>query len=547
MIELVLDPRHASRVARVPPIAARRTLSRPRSTPADLVWYEHADTGLVLLRDGATFRLERPLLHAGWVVGAAVVAASDRPDELGHAIGAAPVARATFTGRRRRFALSPPRDGAPPVTLTVLAGILRPNILGDGVLHDGILEDGASDRPSCRVRLQGGDGRDLATLAGALMVGLDARPARAPLGAASADADERRPPAPPSPASGQTIDEALGSIVGALGVALLHWTPRAADGWAPLGRDNSAPLRRDNLAPLRGDNSAPSRGDGPTGHPVHQMRVAIRRLRSALLVFGDAIGDSLDCEHDALRALAATLGEARDWDVFLSATAPAIEAALPAGETLNLLRAEAEAARTRAYDALRATLGGDATRQLLAGLALVPFRLPWAEHDRPDAALQPADAADPDGEDTRRATLGAIAPALVDKRFRRLTRKRRSLDLPSDALHDVRKDAKKLRYTLEFLAEALPHRSTRKLVKRLGALQEALGAINDTATGSLLLDRLDRGAALDGASPNGAADGKRARENGIVVGWLAAQAARRREDLDTLWSAVRRHDRFWRS
>ena len=486
MIELVLDPRHASRIARVPLIASRRTGARPRSTAVDLVWYEHADPGLVLLRDGATVRLERPLGRAGWIVGATVVAVSDHHAGLGHDVGAVPVARATFAGRRRRFNLSPPGPGLPPVTLTVLAGIVGA---------------GGEDRPSCRVRLAGGSEEDLAGLAETLMVVLGASPARAPLGAAPADSDPTEAPAPPSPGAEETVDEAIGSIVGSLGLALLFWAPRATA----------------------------SAGD----RPVHQMRVAIRRLRSALLVFRDAIAGSLDAEADALRTLASTLGAARDRDVFLSETAPAIEAALPPGESLARLRALAESARAEAYQALRGSLADDLTRHLLARLALAPFRHPWA-------AANHADAADPDRAPVNHLALSRIAPALVERRFRRLVRKRRSLDgLSSETLHDVRKDAKKLRYTLEFLGEALPHRATRKLVKRLASLQEALGAINDSATGTTLLGRL----APDAATGDG---GVHEREAGIVVGWLAAEAARRRDTVDALWSAVRRTDRFWR-
>jgi len=56
---------------------------------------------------------------------------------------------------------------------------------------------------------------------------------------------------------------------------------------------------------------------------VHQARVALRRLRAALRLYRRvcAVPDALLAE---LRALAATLGSARDWDVLCSETLPAI-------------------------------------------------------------------------------------------------------------------------------------------------------------------------------------------------------------------------------
>jgi adenylate cyclase len=65
-------------------------------------------------------------------------------------------------------------------------------------------------------------------------------------------------------------------------------------------------------------------------------------------------------------------------------------------------------------------------------------------------------------------------------------------DSEQEAMHAVRIDAKRLRYALEFLGDALPPSRT-VLIERLVALQDHLGAINDAATasraaGGVLLD-----------------------------------------------------------
>ncbi len=486
MIELVLDAGASRRVLRVASLAGRRTAKRPRSGPVETVWYRHADAGLVPTRDGKVWRLERICPGAPGAGRTELVATADHPEALGHGIEPSPVARAAFSGRWRRSMLAPAAAGGAPAVVTVFVGRLR---------------DVARERTACRVRLEGDDAADLAALALGLIIELGATPATEPLAlepVGSEDA-EPAPPALPAPDPAADVDEAIGAILGGLGTVLLHWAPLAM----------------------------PERGV----RPVHQMRVTVRRLRSALLAFREVLGRCLDPERDGLRELAAALGAARDWDVFLGGTVPEIEGALPDGTTLSPLRVEAEAARADAYRALRARLDGADTRRLLATFALLPFSRPWTGHaSDPEAGAGAPGTADPGPA----GTLASMVPLLVEKRFRRLVRKRRTLDgMPPGQLHDARKAAKTLRYTLEFLGGALPERDARKLVKRLGSLQDALGAINDAETGT----RLMHDAARHGADPHA---------SGIVVGWLAAERARRRDDLDALWSAVRRTDRFWR-
>ena len=67
------------------------------------------------------------------------------------------------------------------------------------------------------------------------------------------------------------------------------------------------------------------------GHDVeslHQMRVGLRRLRSALDLFDEVIRPA-PAMHEELEWLNAQLGAPRDWDVLCSATLPAIASAAP--------------------------------------------------------------------------------------------------------------------------------------------------------------------------------------------------------------------------
>ena len=73
---------------------------------------------------------------------------------------------------------------------------------------------------------------------------------------------------------------------------------------------------------------APLAAAGGETEPVHQMRVAVRRLRSALALFRRAAAcPELDAAKAGLRALGQALGPARDWDVFGTGIGEAVAAA----------------------------------------------------------------------------------------------------------------------------------------------------------------------------------------------------------------------------
>ena len=99
---------------------------------------------------------------------------------------------------------------------------------------------------------------------------------------------------------------------------------------------------------------------------VHQFRVSLRRLRSALSAFATVLppDDVAWLEREAKR-LIGLLGPARDWDVFITETLPALRAARPDDDALERLAAAAEAERARAYEEAEALRAPDYTAFLL--------------------------------------------------------------------------------------------------------------------------------------------------------------------------------------
>jgi CHAD domain-containing protein len=481
--EFDMNPEDLPRLLRAPPVMARRE-GRVRTSVLRTVWHdtataELASAGLSLSeRVGeaqAQWRLERLRPN-----GAGDWHPATPPPLLGESGDLATLHRpargplvpvAAFSGRQRVASL------AGPATLTIMDGTLR------GV---------ASDRPACRLQLSGAPA-DMAALAGELAplfalsvprAGLAAEAMAVASGVQPAARRTGTPRVPP----GASVDEALGIVLSHLADVILHWG---------------------HLAPA-----------GETAEPVHQMRVAVRRLRSAISVFRRAAGPVLDGLGAELRALAGTLGAARDWDVFLQDTGAAVAHAFAGDRRVEGLLAAAARKRREAYAALATGLAGQEFRRFAMSLALTPSLRPWA--------------ADPGGAAGLGEPARGYAARALDRRLKHVIAPGDSLAiLPAEALHEVRKQAKRLRYTAEFFAPLFAEKPTRRFLARLERLQESLGAMNDAAVARSLTAQLGGGA-------------DRAFAIGAVQGFVAAGSVRAGADIEHVWGKFRRAEAFWR-
>ncbi|MEJ0070164.1 MAG: CHAD domain-containing protein [Pseudomonadota bacterium] len=173
---------------------------------------------------------------------------------------------------------------------------------------------------------------------------------------------------------------------------------------------------------------------------VHQMRVAMRRLRSALSLFRKLLPEAQDrWIRDETRWLAGVLGDARDWDVFLSETlAPAL-AAFPDHPGFERLRGLAEAERVEAYDRVLVALRAERYAVLLVELRAWLEASGWREQR---VSEHSADLFAP---------IGTVAGRLIEARRRKALKRGGDLsELSPPARHEARKEVKKLRYAFEF-------------------------------------------------------------------------------------------------
>lgn len=219
---------------------------------------------------------------------------------------------------------------------------------------------------------------------------------------------------------------------------------------------------------------------------VHQMRVAIRRLRAAIALFRPAIRDRARKRiARELRWLARSLGDARELDVFLKTDVARMRRKRPGSSDAAALAAHFEGARKQAYGRIMEITDGPRYRALLLDT------LAWIECGKWHRKSATREA--------RAMPVSALARDNLARRSADVRRRARILSsLEVEERHALRLDVKKLRYAGEFFAPVFAMRDEKsakraaKFIKALEQMQERLGELNDAATSLSLTGRLDR-------------------------------------------------------
>jgi triphosphatase len=226
----------------------------------------------------------------------------------------------------------------------------------------------------------------------------------------------------------------------------------------PADVDCDSALRRvvgNCLQQVLGNASDLAHEDDTEPEHLHQLRVGLRRLRTALRELGPLVPDLPADWGEGLSTLFGRLGSARDRDALAQTLLPALQKA--GADDLQLPVIEAEPA---AQIALRET----GTTQLW--LQLAAFAAGSAASDQ------------------------AFVPA-VRQRLARLFKQVRAdaarFDVLDDtARHRLRKRVKRLRYLSEFVGALFRPRRLRAFLKQLAPAQEALGDFNDVCVARAL-------------------------------------------------------------
>jgi len=268
-------------------------------------------------------------------------------------------------------------------------------------------------------------------------------------------------------------------------------------------------------------------GDDPEG--VHQMRVATRRLRSAVSVFRRALPDAFaERARDELRWFAQELGPARDWDVFLGETVAPLLRQTDHDAGLATLARIGERRRRDGYERARAAIAASryASLKLLLARAVAV-----ADEIEPPFGMDIADLAG--------GPVLALADRVLKSRHRKLLKSgddHRELTLPE--LHELRIRAKKMRYAAEFFRRLYGRKPVKRYLGRLASIQESLGAINDSAVARLRLEEARADVEPERAEAL-------ARAEALVIGWHLAKVEASLADFADLWRRFSEAVPFW--
>ena len=244
---------------------------------------------------------------------------------------------------------------------------------------------------------------------------------------------------------------------------------------------------------------APQVGADSDPEHVHQTRVATRRMRAALRVFGDALPQELADLDAELKWIAGLLGAVRDLDVQI---ARLHDTAVSLGETHAVapyggwLEEQRQRAMTSLIDAFASERFASLTE-----------RLTCLDHVAPDP-----------GQDH---PLQDDAPPRLKRAYRKLRNAGSDLtvDSPAPAFHRARIQAKRLRYAVEFLAPVYG-KPAERLISRVTDLQDLLGDHQDGIVSSQRIHEAVHTAA--GAWP---------AETSVALGRVLQWEAQHGEDL----------------
>lgn len=262
------------------------------------------------------------------------------------------------------------------------------------------------------------------------------------------------------------------------------------------------------LSHLQGNEQGVRESDAPEF--IHQARVAIRRLRSAIRVWRPLLPADFVARFDPRwRALASTLGEARNWDVFLSETLPPLSDAFPAHPATGTLSRQAQRHSTRSRKTARAALKSTDYSRLLLEFTAATLALPESETP----------------------PLKAFTRNCLKKRAKRVAAlSTDARNAGATARHRLRVALKRLRYALEFFAPLFPGHRLQSYHLATTRLQDLLGRMNDLEVASQLTS-----AALPG------------KKGELIRDWLGGRSELLLHDVDDLLADFRQQQAPWKS
>ncbi len=254
---------------------------------------------------------------------------------------------------------------------------------------------------------------------------------------------------------------------------------------------------------------------------VHQMRVALRRLRSCLSVYKSIISyKTSKFIRQELKWISNVLGEARDWDVF-QMTLHDIRAQVPENKEIEALQTLVVSLQRQSYVLVRETLNLPRYDRLLLSLGEWLTNLSWRQ------------TADRNQLNTLDKSVASFSNQQLDYHHQRVYKRGKYFDqLTPEQRHELRIEIKKMAYSVRFFTSLYSQESVKNYSKRLSQLQDELGILNDVHVAGTLLEKAN----INSNTP--------ARH--FLEGWYTYQRMIHLESLAQAWQNLLTQKNFWK-
>ena len=247
---------------------------------------------------------------------------------------------------------------------------------------------------------------------------------------------------------------------------------------------------------------------------LHQMRIAVRRIRAAISLFSDVVNDDrVEAIKSELRWFARELGPARDLDAFLFEVLRPLKKQHKSEPGLVSISKMFARRRLQGYRQAQEAVQSARFRMLVLDTAEWVEVGPWSVSENPLMRLR------------REMPIDAYAAEQLSRRCKKIRRRGAKIEhLNAEQLHRLRIQVKKARYAVEFFSSVYGGKKSakrrRNVLSSLRQLQNCLGGLNDIVTRKALCEDI---IANPGRGLTAEQNRHRAFAAGLVIGNQQAQ------------------------
>lgn len=235
-------------------------------------------------------------------------------------------------------------------------------------------------------------------------------------------------------------------------------------------------VARSCLEQIRGNEAAVL--DGTDSEGVHQLRIGLRRLLTALKAFRPVLKSR---RYRYLNTTAkwaqSQFGPARDWDVFRETTLPMMRDFTDRAEMIGWLDVKSRQMHEKAYKQAHAMITDPRYSEFVLRLTL------WLN----TGGFIADKKAGSGGKGDLRQLVGDVL-SLRDRKMRKLASKAEGLS--HIQLHRLRLRAKQMRYQAEYFRDLFGKKEVRRFIRTVVDIQDCLGSLNDAVVAEHLMDDL---------------------------------------------------------